>query len=166
VAIALGGGLWFYNAGTIQGISVSIITQFLLDDQARTAYFAKDGPALHGRLHQLGVEMKIKAFYRPQIQDEVELDRYIHQLFYDSTGYVGKSYKVVDGRLILLTTGERLFPQWFSLAFRLGLVVDSREERGAWYVTKSSGEEVAYEQMVMEYPLKKLRSLVRQRQKS
>lgn len=47
------------------------------------------------------IEEQIKDFYRPQIPDEQELDRYIHQIFYNTTGYVGKAYKVnSEGSLV------------------------------------------------------------------
>ncbi len=39
--------------------------------------------------------------YRDQISDENELDRYIHQIFYENTGYVGQAYKVnSQGQLV------------------------------------------------------------------
>jgi hypothetical protein len=42
----------------------------------------------------MGVEAQIKDFYRSQIDSEQELDRHIHQIFYDNTGYVGEAYQV------------------------------------------------------------------------
>lgn len=84
------------------GIPVSILTAFLQDDVARNAYLSRDRQLLHDRLQALGVEEAIKDFYRPQIADKVELDRHIHQIFYDRTGYVGLNYWVnSEGTLVL-----------------------------------------------------------------
>jgi hypothetical protein len=77
----------------ISGVPCSIIFTFLRDRIARRAYFRQDGKALHDRLYDLGIEEQIKDFYRPQIRDEVELDRYIHQILYDRTGYIGRDYR-------------------------------------------------------------------------
>jgi hypothetical protein len=50
----------------------------------------------------MGVEEKIKSFYRPKIRDEAKLDQYIHQILYDRTGYVGEAYQVnSEGVLVL-----------------------------------------------------------------
>lgn len=86
----------------VGGIPASIITTFLEDDVSRNAYLRGDRRLLHDRLQALGVEEEIKDFYRSQIPDNVELDRYIHQIFYDRTGYVGENYWVTsEGRLVL-----------------------------------------------------------------
>jgi hypothetical protein len=71
-----------------------VILTFLQDQPARTAYFQNDDQALHDRLDALGIEEQIKAYYRPQIPDEIKLDQYIHQVFYNRTGYVGNEYQV------------------------------------------------------------------------
>ncbi|GAB4381895.1 MAG: hypothetical protein Kow00121_41310 [Elainellaceae cyanobacterium] len=82
-------------------VPLSIVALFLQDETARTAYLQGDRQQLHARLQTLGVEERIKAFYRPQFQDEIELDRYIHQIFYDRTGYVGLNYRVdANGQLV------------------------------------------------------------------
>jgi hypothetical protein len=106
-AVLLSGTIWLTEFGTIKGVPVSIVIQFLRDDIARTAYFAGNKQLLHDRLNRLGIEEKIKAFYRPQIQDEEELDRYIHQLFYDISGYVGAAYDVnAEGVLVSKTVNQ------------------------------------------------------------
>ncbi len=87
--------VWFFSGGLlIGGVPSSVILTFLQDKPALTAYFQSDNQALHDRLNELGVEEQIKDYYRPQIPDEVELDQYIHQVFYNRTGYVGKEYRV------------------------------------------------------------------------
>ncbi|MCY7282554.1 MAG: hypothetical protein LH679_03755, partial [Cyanobacteria bacterium CAN_BIN43] len=78
----------------IGGVPSSVILTFLQDKPALTAYFQGDKQALHDRLNEIGIEEQVKAFYRPQIPDEVKLDQYIHQIFYNRTGYVGKEYQV------------------------------------------------------------------------
>jgi hypothetical protein len=102
VAIGALTTLFFSGQLVLGGVPSSIIMTFLQDKTARDAYFHRDSAALHDRLQVLGVEEQIKAYYRPQIHDEVELDRYIHQLLYDRTGYVGSHYRLnSEGRLVL-----------------------------------------------------------------
>ncbi len=80
---------------TIGGIPTPILASFLQDETARNAYFAGDKQKLHDRLQEMGIEEQIKGFYRPQFEDdEAKLDQQIHQILYDRTGYVGKSYQV------------------------------------------------------------------------
>jgi hypothetical protein len=95
--------LWFFSGNLlIGGVPSSIILTFLQDQPSRDAYFRGDRQALHDRLSDLGIEAQIKAYYRPQIPNEVQLDLYIHQLLYNRTGYVGEAYQVTDqGTLIL-----------------------------------------------------------------
>jgi len=100
--------IWFFSGQLlIGGVPSSIILTFLQDQPALTAYFEKDNQALHDRLNELGIEEQIKAYYRPQISDEVKLDQYIHQVFYNRTGYVGEEYQVNEqGTLILKGVAE------------------------------------------------------------
>ncbi|OKH23516.1 hypothetical protein NIES593_09825 [Hydrococcus rivularis NIES-593] len=82
------------NRWTIRGVPVPIILEFLKDETARKAYFQGNKNLLHDRLDEMGIEEKVKDFYREQIPNEYALDRHIHQIFYNNTGYVGKAYKV------------------------------------------------------------------------
>ena len=87
--------IWFFSGQLlIGGVPSSVILTFLQDQPALTAYFQGNKQALHDRLNEIGIEEQIKAYYRPQIPDEVKLDQYIHQVFYNRTGYVGKQYQV------------------------------------------------------------------------
>lgn len=86
---------------TIGGVPTSIVINFLQDETARNAYFQGDSNKLHARLQSMGVEERVKAFYRPQIRDEVKLDQHIHQILYERTGYVGEAYQVNQGVLVL-----------------------------------------------------------------
>jgi len=94
----LGGALWtglFVNERiTLGGVPYRIIKTFWNDETARTAYFSGDAQALHNQLAALGVEESIKAFYRNEFDNEYELDRHIHQIMFDRTGYVGEAYEV------------------------------------------------------------------------
>lgn len=93
---------------TIAGVPLSIIEKFIRDPIAFQAYWEGDKRLLHERLKQLGVEEEIKAFYRPQIPDEIQLDWYIHQLLYERSGYVGEIYQVnSDGILEFKPQGEQ-----------------------------------------------------------
>lgn len=85
----------------IGGIPSSILMMFLQDATARDAFLQGDHQGLHARLSEMGVEEMMKDYYRPRIADEAELDRYVHQLFYDRTGYVGEAYRVApNGKLV------------------------------------------------------------------
>ncbi|HEY9627885.1 MAG TPA: hypothetical protein V6C84_11335 [Coleofasciculaceae cyanobacterium] len=86
----------------LSGVPLSIILAFLRDKTARKAYFRKDSSALHDRLCSMGIEERIKDFYRPQLQDELEVDRYIHQLLFERTGYLGKDYQVNSEGILIL----------------------------------------------------------------
>jgi len=90
------------NGLTIGGVPAPIIVSFIQDETARSAYFKGDSKKLHDRLQDMGVEEQIKAFYRPQIGDEVQLDQYIHQLLYNRTGHVGNAYKVNSKAILVL----------------------------------------------------------------
>lgn len=90
----------------IVGIPAPIILEFLQDQPARSAYLQGNGRALHDRLKALGVKEQIKAYYRPQIPDELDLDQYIHQLLYERTGYVGESYRVNPKGILVLRNSK------------------------------------------------------------
>lgn len=90
----------------IGGVPFTVLTTFLQDDLSRNAYLDHDRRLLHDRLQALGVEEQIKAFYRPQFPDEVELDQHIHQIFYDRTGYVGLNYRVNSSGTLVLQEGR------------------------------------------------------------
>lgn len=144
---------------TLQGVPVSIILTFLQDQQARDAYFANNKQGLHTRLQELNIEEEIKAFYRPQIPDEVQLDQHIHQIFYETTGYVGKAYRVSsDGRLVLI---DYQYEQWYPLAYQAGVVIDSKYENGTHYVVSPDGIIAPYQQVAKVFPIPTLKQLIR-----
>jgi hypothetical protein len=157
-AIALfvtGLGLWVsYPTLTYKGVPVRILVDFVGDSAARKAYFRGDKGGLHNRLKALGVEEQIKDFYRPQFQDEQELDRYIHQLMYDNTGYVGAAYMVDGaGQLVVQPTLTPEFWRWFQLAQALNLATDQEMENGEPYVVTAQGRRVPYSTISTLYPL-------------
>lgn len=152
IAILIGPSL------TIQGVPVAIIIKFLQDDPARDAYFSENKQDLHNRLQELEIEEEIKAFYRPQIRDEVELDQHIHQIFYDTTGYVGKAYKVNAQDTLILR--DRYYERWYPLAYKAGVVVDSVFENGAHYVISPDGTVAPYPQVARSFPIKLLKQLI------
>jgi hypothetical protein len=148
-------GLWIaYPTLTYKGVPVRILVHFMEDPAARRAYFAGNKRGLHNRLKELGVEEQIKDFYRPQIHDEQQLDRYIHQLMYDNTGYVGAAY-IVDGQgqLKLQPTLTPEFWRWFKLAKALQLVTDQEMENGEPYVITPQGSRVPYATISTLYPV-------------
>ena len=105
LSLGLGGTLWtalFLNGRvTYQGVPYQVIRKFLQDEPAKAAYFAGNKQALHYRLASLGIERDIKNYYRDRFDNEYELDRHIHQIMFDRTGYVGEAYQVNEyGRLV------------------------------------------------------------------
>lgn len=145
---------------TISGVPVLIILKVLGDGTARITFLKSNKREFHDRLQELGIEEKIKAFYRPKIHDEVKLDQYIHQLFYDGTGYVGDAYYVnSQGILALKQPVSDEFNQWFKLAYEVGLVTGSRQEKGIQYVIGSRGEIAPYKDIAAIFPLETLRSI-------
>ncbi len=98
LALGLGGATWttlFMNEQiTLGGVPYRVVHKFWQDKDARDAYLAGDRQALHDELVTLGVENDIKDFYRGRFDSEYELDRYIHQLMFNQTGYVGEAYEV------------------------------------------------------------------------
>jgi hypothetical protein len=157
-AIALlvtGIGLWIaYPTLTYKGVPVRILMDFVGDSAARIAYFDGDKRGLHNRLKALGVEEQIKDFYRPQFKDEQELDRYIHQLMYDNTGYIGAAY-IVDGegQLVVQPTMTPEFWRWFKLAQALQLATDQEMENGEPYIVTAQGRRVPYSSISTLYPI-------------
>jgi hypothetical protein len=112
-SLTLGWGILFLGGVvTLGGVPSSIVGKFLLDPTSVAAFFTGDRIKLHQRLQEMGIEEEIKAYYRPQISDEVQLDQYIHQILYDRTGYVGNNYLATPrGDLVLKTSGERRLKQ-------------------------------------------------------
>lgn len=109
IAIAFGLGitgsmaanLFVQEKITIGGVPYRVVSKFWQDPPARAAYFSADKQALHSRLKVLGIEEDIKNFYRDRFDTEYELDRHIHQIMFDRTGYVGEAYEVNEyGRLV------------------------------------------------------------------
>lgn len=109
IAIAFGLGitgsmvtsLFVQEKITIGGVPYRVVNKFWQDPPARAAYFTADKRALHNRLKVLGIEEDIKNFYRDRFDTEYELDRHIHQIMFDRTGYVGEAYEVNEyGRLV------------------------------------------------------------------
>ena len=163
--VLVGGGLLISPSLVIQGVPMPIIIKFLKDKPARDAYFSENSQALHDRLDNLGVEAEMKAFYRPQIRDEVKLDQHVHQIFYDATGYVGKAYQVSNqGQLVLKHSSTAQFDEWFQLAYQAGVVVASKKIDGVQHVTSPEGVTATYEQIAAIYPKSFLKQLIQQKQ--
>jgi len=99
---------------TIGGVPASAMGTFIQDTPAIKAFLARDKVELHNRLHELGVEEIVKNYYRPKINDEFQLDQYIHQIFYNWTGYVGNNYRVnSQGKLVLTKSGAKVLEYEF-----------------------------------------------------
>jgi hypothetical protein len=155
-------GLWLASPVlTYKGVPLNILLKFVADSTARKAYFSHNREALHDRLQQMGVEESIKAYYRPKIQNEQALDRYIHQLMYNSTGYVGKAYTVnAQGILVNRSTTPPEFQQWFALAHRLDLVTSYKVENDEILVKTPKGTQIPFSVISNLYSLSDLEKWV------
>jgi hypothetical protein len=156
-----GSGLWLAKDSlTYHGVPLGMILNFLADPMARNAYFDGDRTLLHKRLDELGFERDIKAYYRPQIRNEVELDRYIHQLMYDNTGYVGKAYRLgPGGQLVSRNELPQDFQAWIQLAMQLGIAKGHTIENGEIYIDVPNGPAVPYKMLKSLYTLSDLQRL-------
>ncbi len=108
VCATLGSATWTHlflkEQVTLAGVPYRIIDKFWSDRSARDAYFMGDKYALHDRLKELGIESDIKDYYRDQFTNEHELDKHIHQIMFERTGYVGEAYRVNNmGELISIS---------------------------------------------------------------
>lgn len=148
------------ESATIKGVPVPIIMKFLGDGTALTAYLKGNKHQLHARLQKMDIEEEMKAFYRPKIHNEAKLDEYIHQIFYDNTGYVGEDYYVnSQGILIFKKPVSDGFNEWFNLAYEAGIVIGSKQENGIQYVISPQGTVAPYKGIATFFPLEKLRTL-------
>jgi hypothetical protein len=155
------------NTFMIREIPLPILMHALKDKGVRQALWSRNNWALHQRLDSLGFEEEIKAFYRPQIQDEVKLDQHIHQIFYNVSGYVGFAYQVnADGILVLKEKPDKDFQRWFQLAYLAGVVVGSRQELGEWYVISPGGSVAPYHKIAAMFPEAQLKEMILLRQSS
>lgn len=153
-------GAIFKDSLTYRDVPISILFKALEDGIARNALLTGRKKILHWRLGSMGVEEDIKAFYRPKIRDEIELDRFIHQIFYDNTGYVGESYFVnSQGKLQFKKPPDTEFNQWYQLASKVGLVAGSRIENNTLYVIGAQGAIAPYKTISATFPLEKLRQM-------
>ena len=101
-------GIFFFSGVvTLAGVPASVVVKFIQDPTAVKTVFLGNNTELHDRLESIGIEEEIKNYYRAQIIDEMELDRYIHQIFYNWTGYIGYNYQLdTSGQLVLKKSGE------------------------------------------------------------
>jgi hypothetical protein len=154
-------GLWLAkDTLTYRGVPIGMILDFLADPIARDAYFEGDRTLLHKRLDDLGFERNIKAFYRPQFSDEAALDRYIHQLMYENTGYVGEAYHLGQGgQLVPNTQMPPDFQLWMQLAMQLGIAKSHRVENGKINVETPQGQTIPYQTLITLYSLSDLQRL-------
>lgn len=143
---------------TYKGVPLSILLKFVKDPIARQAYFEKDKAGLHNRLDELGVEPEIKAFYRPNFQNEQDLDRHIHQLLYDNTGYVGKAYRLNElEQLVPLSTLPPNFNHWFTLAQQLQLAASYEMKDDVLYIITPQGSRTPFTLMAQLYTIPEMR---------
>jgi hypothetical protein len=150
-----------HNTLTVREVPWPILQSALTDSGVRRALWKRNNYELHNRLDKLGVEEEIKAFYRPQIQDEALLDQYIHQIFYNVSGYVGVAYRVNgDGVLVPKQNPDQEFQRWFQLAHRAGVVIGSRQEQGQWYVISPGGTIAPYQTVAAVFPEAELQKMI------
>ena len=142
---------------TYKGVPLTILLQFIQDPTARQAYFSGDKVGLHRRLDDMDIEAQVKAFYRPQFEREEDLDRYIHQLLFNNTGYVGNDYLLnPQGQLVPKSNLPPDFWQWFSLARQLNLAANHETKQGVLYVITPEGTRAPYPLMAQLYPISQM----------
>jgi hypothetical protein len=159
--IVIGFGLQNSQSMTVKGIPVSILVKGLSDQDALNLYLSGDKKGFHDRLEEIGIKDEIKAFYRPKIRDEQQLDQHIHQIFYNLSGYVGVAYSVNQkGILVLKSASASEFNHWYQLAVEAGMVVSSEQKNGNYYVTTPKGMKVSYQEFAAIYSTSDLEKLV------
>lgn len=170
VILMLGGGLVLSQSSlTFKGVPAPILMQFLTDPIAINAYFSQNPQELHDRLQVLGVEEAMKAYYRPTIPDEDELDRHIHQIFYELSGYIGSNYQVSPVGTLESKQQNRQqsapasgtgFDAWFQLAQKAGVATRSEYRDGIHYIISPEGNATPYSTAAALFPEATLRQLI------
>lgn len=91
-----------FNELRIGGIPSAIILDVFSDSEALNAFFFGDRMALRSRLKELNIDKKMMELYRPYFSNEIELERYVDQIFYNDTGYANPKEYSIDkkGNLI------------------------------------------------------------------
>jgi hypothetical protein len=102
------GILFLAGKVTLGGVPASIIIKFLKDPYSLEQFLLGNKVQLHNRLQSLGIEEEIKDYYRPKISDEIVLDRYIHQILFDRTGYIGNDYILGPNGLLILKPSRHI----------------------------------------------------------
>lgn len=152
------------ESATIAGVPVPLMIEAFKDETARNYFLIGNKRAFHDRLEQIGIKAEIKAFYRPKIHDEVKLDQYIHQIFYNDTGYVGDAYYVNSQGMLTLknpvSQPDTGFEQWYQLAREAGVVTGSKKKNGIQYVISPSGHVALYSEVATAFPPEELRNLI------
>ena len=156
------------ESATIANVPVPLVVRAFEDETARNYFLLGNKRAFHDRLERMGIKDAIKAFYRPRIHDEVKLDQYIHQIFYDDTGFVGDAYYVnSQGILTLKNPAASVsqltaddFQQWFRLAREAGVVIGTQQKNGIQYVISPTGKVAPYSDVVAAFPPEELRNLI------
>lgn len=144
---------------TYKGVPLTILLMFIQDPIARQAYFDGDKVGLHHRLDEMDVETEIKAFYRPQFQNEQDLDRHIHQLLFEDTGYVGNDYGLsAQGYLVPKSNLPADFWPWFTLARQLNLASNHETKDGILYIITPEGTRVPYTLISQLYPIPQMQN--------
>lgn len=154
-------GYFQKDAIVIKGIPLKIILTAATDPNIVQAYLEGNKVGLHESLQEKGVEEAIKAYYRPQIRNEKQLDQYIHQLFYELSGYVGVAYRVNDQGILELRqrTPNPEQQRWVNLALKLGVISRVTHQNGVDYVTSLDGTQITYAQASQLLPLAMLEQL-------
>lgn len=114
-----------FNQPVIGGIPLILYLDVIIDPKAVFSMITGNKIAFRNRLKELNIEDKMRALYRPYFNDEIELERYIDQIFYDSSGYAnGSEYLVTeDGDLIKKIKPQPQKPQGNSDAQGLFTII-------------------------------------------
>lgn len=92
----------------IADIPLPIYLEVMTDAEAVFTFMTANRVGLRNRLKELNIETKIFSLYRPYFPNEIELEKYFDQKFYNYTGYANhREYKISeDGNLIPITKAQ------------------------------------------------------------
>ena len=170
---SIGAAAWLLmrKSATVGGVPVPLIIKAFNDETARNYFLIGNKRAFHDRLERIGIKEEIKAFYRPQIHDEIKLDQYIHQIFYNDTGFVGDAYYLNSQGILTLKNPvasaesfDQGFSDWYLLARQAGVVAGSKKENGVQYVISPSGKVAPYKEVAAVFPTEELNNIIKMKQ--
>jgi len=86
----------------ISGIPLPLYLDVITDPQASFYFVTGNKFGFRNRLRELNIEAKMRYLYRPYFSNEIELENYIDQIFYNLTGYANRGeYFIGDDKHLI-----------------------------------------------------------------